>query len=386
MDAIRLHAFGPPENLVLDQVPDPVPGPGEVRVAVRAHGVHLLDTTLRRGESGGPLPLPELPTVPGREVAGVVDAVGPGVDAAWRGRRVAAHLGARPDGGGYARLAVVPVEALHRIPDHVTAPDALAMIGTGRTAVGILDLAELTEQDVVVVTAAAGGLGTLLVQAALAAGARVVGLAGGPAKVALVRSLATVPGREATPVISRPDTSPGGQRVSGPHDTPMTPHPDTRRGTLTAIDYRADGWLDEARTAVGPDGATVLLDGVGGDAGTDAASLVRDGGRLVLFGWSSGAANRAADGSERSDSSGEGGDVGHDDRNSGGPAPSRDVRWAVGPQARPWGDLFALQERALALAADGTWRVVTHQVPLAEAARAHRELEERATTGKVVLV
>ncbi|MGN0113650.1 MAG: alcohol dehydrogenase catalytic domain-containing protein, partial [Cellulosimicrobium funkei] len=132
MDAIRLHAFGPPENLVLDQVPDPVPGPGQVRVAVRAHGVHLLDTTLRRGEAtGGPLPLPALPTIPGREVAGVVDVVGPGVDAAWRGRRVAAHLGATPDGGGYARLAVVPVEALHRIPDHVTAPDALAMIGTG---------------------------------------------------------------------------------------------------------------------------------------------------------------------------------------------------------------------------------------------------------------
>lgn len=354
MDAIRLHAFGPPENLVLDEVPDPVPGPGGVRVAVRAHGVHLLDTTLRRGEPGGPLPLPALPTIPGREVAGVVDAVGPGVDAAWRGRRVAAHLGARPDGGGYARLAVVPVGSLHRVPDHVTAPDATAMIGTGRTAVGILDLAELTAEDVVVVTAAAGGLGTLLVQAAVAAGARVVGLAGGATKVELVRSLATSSGT-----------------------------PDGERGTLAAVDYRRDGWLDEARAAVAPHGATVLLDGVGGDAGTDAASLVRDGGRLVLFGWSSGAANRAAGAAERPD---DGGEVGHDARNSGGRAPSHDVRWAVGPQARPWGDLFALQERALALAADGTWRVVTHQVPLAEAARAHRELEERTTTGKVVLV
>ncbi|WP_264029733.1 alcohol dehydrogenase catalytic domain-containing protein [Cellulosimicrobium sp. SH8] len=335
MDAIRLHAFGPPENLVLDQVPDPVPGPGQVLVAVRAHGVHLLDTTLRRGEAaGGPLPLPALPTIPGREVAGVVDAVGPGVDAAWRGRRVAAHLGATPDGGGYARLAVVPVEALHRIPDHVTAPDAIAMIGTGRTAVGILDLAELAPTDTVLVTAAAGGLGTLLVQSALAAGARVVGLAGGPEKVALVRALARDPHAE----------------------------------RLVVIDYRADGWLDAARAAVGqhaPDGATVLLDGVGGDPGTVAASLVAPGGRLVLFGWSSGEGNRAAD-----------------DPGDGGP----EVRWAVGPQARPWGDLFTLQQRALALAADGTWHVVTHQVPLAEAARAHRELEERATTGKVVLV
>ena len=346
MDAIRLHAFGPPENLVLDQVPDPVPGPGQVLVAVRAHGVHLLDTTLRRGEAaGGPLPLPALPTIPGREVAGVVDAVGPGVDAAWRGRRVAAHLGATPDGGGYARLAVVPVELLHRIPDHVTAPDAIAMIGTGRTAVGILEIAELTAADTVLVPAAAGGLGTLLVQSALAAGARVVALAGGPEKVTLVRSLAG----------------------------------DAHAGRLTAVDYRGDGWLDEARAAVvrhAPDGATVLLDGVGGDAGTGAASLLAPQGRLVLFGWSSGEANPA-------------GDVDHDARdvtNSGAGARPRDVRWAVGPQARLRGDLFDLQERALALAADGTWHVVTHQVPLAEAARAHRELEERATTGKVVLV
>ena len=359
MDAVRLHAFGPPENLVLEQVPDPVPGPGEVRVAVRAHGVHLLDTTLRRGEAaGGPLPLPALPTVPGREVAGVVDALGPGIDAAWRGRRVAAHLGARPDGGGYARLAVVPVETLRRVPDHVTAPDAVAMVGTGRTAVGILDLAGIARGDVVVVTAAAGGLGTLLVQGALATGARVVGLAGGARKVDLVRSLAG----EAAAV------------------------------RLAALDYRAPGWLDAARDAVGDEGATVLLDGVGGDLGTDAAALVRDGGRLVLHGWSSGAANRAvgADG-PGSGAAGPGtpegvGDVGHDGPKSGGRAPRHDVRWAVGPQAGPWGDLSALQERALALAADGTWRVVTHQVPLAEAARAHRELEERATTGKVVLV
>jgi threonine dehydrogenase-like Zn-dependent dehydrogenase len=100
MHAVRHHSFGPPDVLVLDELPDLEPGAGQVRVAVRASGVHLLDTTLRRGESGGPMPLPELPTVPGREVAGVVDAVGEGVDPAWVGRRVVAHLGMVP--GGYA--------------------------------------------------------------------------------------------------------------------------------------------------------------------------------------------------------------------------------------------------------------------------------------------
>ncbi len=78
MDAIRHHTFGPPEVLQLEQIPDPTPGPGEVLVDAVAHGVHLLDTSLRRGEAGPPLPLPSLPTVPGREIAGSVAAVGPG--------------------------------------------------------------------------------------------------------------------------------------------------------------------------------------------------------------------------------------------------------------------------------------------------------------------
>ncbi len=78
MHAVRLHAFGPAGNLTYERVEDPVPGPGQVRVAVRAAGVHLLDTALREGTRGpGPAPA-ELPTIPGREIAGVVEALGPG--------------------------------------------------------------------------------------------------------------------------------------------------------------------------------------------------------------------------------------------------------------------------------------------------------------------
>jgi NADPH:quinone reductase len=94
--AIRLHAFGPAENLRYEEIPDPVPGAGEVRIAVQAAGVHLIDTTVRRGVAMGPIPLPSLPAIPGREVAGRVDAVGDGVDATWVGRRVVAHFGASP--------------------------------------------------------------------------------------------------------------------------------------------------------------------------------------------------------------------------------------------------------------------------------------------------
>src|SRR5687768_6152993 len=114
MRAVRLHQFGPPENLLLEEVPDPVPGPDQVRIRVAAAGVHVLDTAIRAGQAGGPFPLPDLPFVSGREVAGVVDLVGPGVDPGWDGRRVVAHLGMAS--GGYAEAALAPVSALHPIP------------------------------------------------------------------------------------------------------------------------------------------------------------------------------------------------------------------------------------------------------------------------------
>jgi NADPH2:quinone reductase len=188
MHAVRLHAFGPPENLRYERTPDPVPGPGQVRIAVAAAGVHLVDTTLRSGKyGGGPMPPPELPTVPGREVAGTVDALGDGTDPSWLGRRVVAHLGMVP--GGYAELAVTDAARLHALPDGLGFAPAVAMIGTGRTAMGILRLSGLRAADTVVVLAAAGGIGTLLVQYARRLGATVIGAAGGAAKTERVHSL-----------------------------------------------------------------------------------------------------------------------------------------------------------------------------------------------------
>ncbi len=129
MHAIRLHTFGPAENLTYERVEDPEAGPGQVRVAVGAAGVHLLDTALREGATGpapGPIPLP---TIPGREVAGTVVSLGEGADARWLGRRVVAHLGFAP--GGYAELAVMDVERLHETPPNLDHAQAVAMIGTG---------------------------------------------------------------------------------------------------------------------------------------------------------------------------------------------------------------------------------------------------------------
>jgi NADPH:quinone reductase len=325
MHAIRQHTFGPAENLVIEEVADLEPEVGQVRVAVEAAGVHLIDTSIRQGEAGGPYPLPDLPMTPGREVAGRVDRLGPDVDDAWLGRRVVAHLGQAS--GGYAEQALAAVTALHELPDHLSAATAVAMIGTGRTAMGILEVAELTAKDVVLVTAAAGGLGSLLVQAARAAGAVAVGVAGGPAKVEHVR----------------------------------------RQGAHVAVDYREPAWPDRVRTALGDRTVTVLLDGVGGDAGRAAFELVGVGGRVVLFGWSSGEPLALTT----------------TDLLARGLTASA----AVGPRLlqRP-GGLREFETRALDEAAAGRLVPAVQTFPLADAAAAHAALESRATTGKVVLV
>ncbi|MFF5427018.1 MULTISPECIES: zinc-binding dehydrogenase [unclassified Streptomyces] len=331
MHAIRLHAFGPAENLTYEEVPDPVPGPGQVRVRVAAAGVHLLDTALREGMTG-PFPAPaELPTVPGREVAGTVDALGEGTDPSWLGRRVVAHLGMAP--GGYAELAVTDAARLHALPDHLGEAEAVAMIGTGRTTLGILQFAELGPDSVAIIPAAAGGIGTLLVQYAKNAGATVIGLAGGPHKVARVRA----------------------------------------NGADLAVDYTEPDWADKVRAQLGGRTATVVFDSVGGDTGRAAVDLLGRGGRHLVFGWSSAGLH---DGEALTFTPAELADRGITSESVLGPVMLR----------KAGGDVRTLERAALEAAADGTLRPAVQTFPLAEAARAHRALETRGTMGKVVLV
>ncbi|WP_405735210.1 zinc-binding dehydrogenase [Streptomyces sp. NBC_00028] len=324
MHAIRLHAFGPAENLVHERVEDPRPGPGQVRIAVRAAGVHLLDTALREGVQG-PLPEPpRLPTIPGREVAGVVESLGDGVAALWLGKRVVAHLGFAP--GGYAELAVTDVDRVHEIPGNLDFAEAVAMIGTGRTTMGILQFAELGPDSVALVPAAAGGIGTLLVQYAKNAGATVVGLAGGPAKTALVEA----------------------------------------NGADPAVDYRDPAWPDKVRAHLGGDKVTIVFDGVGGDVAREALALLAPGGRHLVFGWSADGIQDGAPHLVDGVSEQVLGAVMM--RKAGGPNPVR-----------------TLELRALAEAAAGRLTPAVQRFPLAEAAAAHRALETRGTTGKVIL-
>ncbi|MEU0205112.1 zinc-binding dehydrogenase [Streptomyces canus] len=324
MHAIRLHTFGPAENLTYEQTDDPAPAPGQVRIAVRAAGVHLLDTALREGQQG-PLPRPTtLPTIPGREVAGVVESLGDGVAELWLGKRVTAHLGFAP--GGYAELAVTDVDRVHEIPANLDFAQAVAMIGTGRTAMGILQFAELGPDSVAVIPAAAGGIGTLLVQYAKNAGATVVGLAGGPSKTALVHA----------------------------------------NGADLAVDYKDPAWPGKVRAFLGGRPATVVFDGVGGEVARECVGLLGRQGRHIVFGWS--------------------GEGIHD----GGPYLVEGVSEQVlGPvmaqKAGGPNPIRTLELRALAEAAAGRLTPAVQRFPLADAAAAHRALETRGTTGKVVL-
>ncbi|MFI2424946.1 zinc-binding dehydrogenase [Streptomyces sp. NPDC018955] len=322
MHAIRLHTFGPAENLTYEETEDPRPGPGQVRIAVRAAGVHLLDTALREGMRG-PAPAPAtLPTVPGREIAGIVDALGDNTSEDLLGRRVVAHLGFAP--GGYAELAVTDADRLHDIPERLDFAEAVAMIGTGRTAMGIVQFAEPGPTDVVLVPAAAGGIGTLLVQYAKNAGATVIGLAGGPTKTARV----------------------------------------TANGADLAIDYTDPHWPERLDTHRGK--ITLVYDGVGGDTARTAIDLLAPDGRHIVFGWSSqGISSDSPYLVEGLSTNVLGPEM---MRRAGGPDPVR-----------------TLELRALTEAAEGRLTPAVHRFPLTEAAAAHRALENRATTGKVVL-
>lgn len=323
MYAIRLHEFGPAENLSYEEVPDPEPSTGQVRIKVEAAGVHLMDTALRAGTAGGgPIAPPELPTIPGREVAGIVDQIGPNTDPTWLGKRVVVHLGPVP--GGYAERAVAKAESLHPIPPHLDAAAAVATIGTGRTAIGILEQAALTADDVVLITSAAGGMGSLFVQSARNTGATVIALAGGPTKVAQVRDL----------------------------------------GAQHAFDYTQPDWPDQVRHELADREITAVLDGVAGEIGQKAFDLLGIGGRILMFGYSGGPLIPIT--TEALASRG------------------LTATWALG--AKLARRLPHLETAALQETISGRWLPLTTQFPLEKAADAHRALENRETTGKVVLI
>jgi len=238
MRVVWLTAFGGPEVLVAGEAPDPAPGPGQALIDVAFAGITFIETMFR-ATGAGPFRA-ELPMVPGNGVGGTVAAIGDGVDPGLVGTRVVTSTGGS---GGYAERAAVDAAALVPVPEGLALDVAAALLADGRTATMLVDAAGVRGGERVLVEAAAGGVGTLIVQLARAAGARVIGAAGGERKLALATSL----------------------------------------GADAAIDYTEPGW----ERAAGP--VDVVFDGVGGPIARAAFGLLGDGGRMVSYGLASGA-------------------------------------------------------------------------------------------------
>lgn len=180
MDAIVLTAFGGPENLELRDVPEPVPGEGEVLVELAATGVNFIEIYHRLGRYGG-----ELPRVLGTEAAGTVVAVGRGVTTVRVGERVASTMFR----GTYAPLAVAPADFVVPVPDGVEVDVAAAALLQGLTAHYLVyDTYRVQPGDDVLVHAAAGGVGLMVTQLAHRRGARVIATVSTEEKERLARA------------------------------------------------------------------------------------------------------------------------------------------------------------------------------------------------------
>lgn len=239
MRIVEVVRFGGPDVLVPREVEDLKAGPGEAVVGVGVADVIFVETQVRSGwgrEYFGVEP----PYVPGGAFAGHVVAVGAGVDPGWVGRRVAARTGAA--GGGYAEQAVVAADALIAVPEELGLAEAAAVVTDGPTALALLDALPVRPGERVLVLAAAGGMGTLLVQLAHAAGAYVIAGARGRRKLDLAREL----------------------------------------GADAAVDYSLPGWTDQVGSA------DLVLDGVGGAVGRAAFEITAPGGRFSAHGAPSG--------------------------------------------------------------------------------------------------
>ena len=170
MKAVVIDEFGGPEVLHPGERDVPEPGAGQVRVQVWASGVNPFDDKVRSGEMEQMFPT-ELPTVLGLEIAGIIDAVGPSVDGLSVGDEVLGFA----DGGGYAEYALATTVAPK--PAQLEWAEAAALPVAASTAQGVLDQLEVKQGETVLIHGAAGGVGTLAVQIAVARGATVIGTA-----------------------------------------------------------------------------------------------------------------------------------------------------------------------------------------------------------------
>jgi NADPH2:quinone reductase len=322
MKAIRVNEHGGPEVLSYEDVPDPEPGPGEARVRLAASGVNFIDVYQRTG-----LYPKETPFTLGQEGAGEVDAVGEGVEDLSAGDYVAFASVM----GAYAEYAVVPAERL--VPFNVTLVEArlaAAVMLQGMTAHYLAHSTfPLEEGQTALVHAAAGGVGLLLVQMAKMRGATVIGTAGNEEKAKLAKGA----------------------------------------GADEVIIYTEQDFVEETRRITGGEGVHVVYDSVGKDTFDGSLDSLRPRGYMVLFGASS------------------------------GPVPPVDpqilnqkgglflTRPSLAHYTATREELMYRAESLLSWIGQGNLDVrIGGTYALADAAQAHRDLEGRKTTGKLILI
>jgi NADPH2:quinone reductase len=241
MRAIRVHDYGGPEVLRLEDLPVPEPGPGEARVKIAAAGVNFIDIYHRSGQYKGVLPM-----TPGMEAAGVVDAVGPDVSDVQVGDRVVYAMRQ----GAYAEYAIVPATMLAPVPEGIDLHQAAAVMLQGMTAHYLTHSTyPLRPGDVALIHAAAGGVGLLLVQITKRCGARVIGTVSTEEKAKLARDA----------------------------------------GADDIILYTQEDFSAAVRRLTDGAGVHVVYDSVGKTTFEGSLNCLRPRGYMVLFGQSSGA-------------------------------------------------------------------------------------------------
>ncbi|MFE0459436.1 zinc-binding dehydrogenase [Kitasatospora sp. NPDC058965] len=322
MRTVQAVRFGGPEVLVPHEAAEPVVGPGQVRVEVSVVGLTFVGTQIRRGTDQWHA-RPDLPYVPGGTVAGRVSAVGEAVDPSWIGRPVLADAGGT---GAFAERLSADAESLVPVPEGLGLREAAALHPDGSTATGLVEGARIAPGEWVLVEAAAGRVGSLLVQLARTAGARVIGIARGARKLDLIRSL----------------------------------------GAEAAIDYSDPDWTEQVRRVTGGAGVDVVFDGVGGEIGRAAFELTARHGRFSVHGASSG--GPTAIGPEEA-------------QERGVEVIGIQQLYGFRPRMHDW----AAQVMAEAVA--GRVRPVVGQTfPLERAADAHAAIEGRTALGKTLLL
>ncbi len=321
MQAIRIHQTGEPDVLGLEEMPLPEPGPGQARVKIAAIGVNFTEVYSRKGWYKAPLP-----STPGSEAAGVIDALGEGVSELQVGQRVASVAFA----GAYAQFALCDASLLIPIPDGVETQVAAASLLQGMTAHYLSHSTfPLQAGQTALIHAAGGGTGQLLVQMAKRLGARVLGTAGSEAKAALAREA----------------------------------------GAEEVIRYAEVDFSAEARRLTGGAGVDVVYDSVGKDTFERSLNSLRLRGMLVLFGQSSGPVPP------------------FDAQVLNAKGSLYLTRPTLVHYVATREELLWRAQDVFNGIASGDLRIrIDTSFPLAEAAEAHRYLEARKTQGKVLLV